>query len=387
MVGNQEIRNDASLGLYQALYGQDYTWQWDQSTSYDLNGADQGTLPSGFRRVQSANDQLKWETTTENNYGLDFGILNMAISGSFDYFIRKSKDILIQPPYLGAIGEGGSRWYNGASVANKGWELSLQYKNTFSNIKDFSYEVGVNLGHFKDRITYLPPDVVKAYPGNVEKTILGHSQSAIFGYVADGLFQNQAEVDKAAAQTGKGIGRIRYKDLNGDGVINALDQNFIGDRLPGLIYGINLTMSYKRWNLTVFANGVNNESIYNSVKQNTDFIFSRAGINYGVRVLDAWTPQNNKSTIPALITTNKNNEFRSSTYFVESGSYLKLRNVEINYDFKNGGIKFFKDLRVFLIGENLAVIKSKSYTGPDPESPNNSYGRPRNLTFGINFSL
>jgi TonB-linked SusC/RagA family outer membrane protein len=387
VVGNQQIGNDASLGLYQALYGQDYTWQWDQSTSYDLNGADQGTLPSGFRRVQSGNDQLKWETTTENNYGLDFGILNMAISGSFDYFIRKSKDILIQPPYLGAIGEGGSRWYNGASVANKGWEVSVQYRKTNSNINDFSYEVGVNLGHFKDRITYLPPDVVKAYPGNVEKTILGHSQSAIFGYVADGLFQNQGEVDKAAIQTGKGIGRIRYKDLNSDGVIDALDQEFIGDQLPGLIYGINLSISYKRWNITVFANGVTNESIYNSVKQNTDFIFSRAGINYGVRVLDAWTPQNNKSTIPALITTNVNNEYRSSTYFVESGSYLKLRNVEINYNFKNGGIKFFKDLRVFVIGENLALIKSNSYTGPDPEAPNNSYGRPRNLTFGINFSL
>jgi TonB-linked SusC/RagA family outer membrane protein len=387
VVGNQEIGNYASLGLYQALYGQDYTWHWDQSTSYDLNGADQGTLPSGFRRVQSGNDQLKWETTTENNYGLDFGFLNMAISGSFDYFVRKSKDILIQPPYLGAIGEGGSRWYNGASVANKGWEVSLQYKNVNSGFKDFSYEVSVNLGHFKDRITYLPPSVVKAYPGNVEQTILGHSQSAIFGYVADGLFQNQAEVDKAADQTGKGIGRIRYKDLNGDGVIDALDQKFIGDQLPGLIYGINLSISYKRWNISVFANGVTNESIYNSVKQNTDFIFSRAGINYGVRVLDAWTPQNNKSTIPALITTNNNNEYRSSTYFVESGSYLKLRNVEINYNFKPGSIKFFESLRIFAIGENLALIKSKSYTGPDPEAPNNRYGRPRNLTIGINFSL
>lgn len=384
VVGNQEIGNEAALGLYEALYGMDYTWVWDESTSYDLNGGDNGNLPSGFHRVKAGNDQLKWETTTESNYGLDFGILDMVLSGSFDYYIRKSKDILIQPPYLGAIGEGGYRWYNGASVENRGWEFSLQYKKSSQN---FTYGVAVNFGHFKDKITYLPPNVVKAYPGNVEKTILGHSQRAIFGYVADGLFQNQAEVDRHADQTGKDIGRIRYKDLNNDGVIDALDQDFIGNTLPGLIYGINFNLTYKQWSLNIFANGETNKSIYNSVKQNTDFIFSRAGINYGVRVLDAWTPQNSKSTIPSLITTNKNNEYRSSTYFVESGSYLKLRNVEVNYDFGYTGVRFLRGLKIFLIGENLGMIKSKSYTGPDPESPNNAYGRPLKLTLGLNFSL
>lgn len=384
VVGNQKIGNDAALALYEALYGMDYTWIWDQSTSYDLNGNDGGNLPSGFRRIKSGNDRLKWETTTENNFGVDFGILNMVISGSFDYYVRRSKDILIQPPYLGAIGEGGYRWYNGASVENRGWELTLNYKDSYNS---FKYGVTLNLGHFKDKITYLPASVVRAYPGNVEKTILGHSQRAIFGYVADGLFQNQEEVDKHAEQPGKDIGRIRYKDLNGDGVIDVLDQKFLGNTLPGLIYGINFSFSYKQWNLNVFLNGELDKSIYNSVKQNTDFIFSRAGINYGVRVLDAWTPQNKNSTIPALITSNKNNEYRSSTYFVESGSYLKLRNVELNYNFKDGGLRFLKDLRIFLIGENLALVKSKTYTGPDPESPNNAYGRPLKLTFGINFSL
>ncbi|MBX3252561.1 MAG: SusC/RagA family TonB-linked outer membrane protein [Chitinophagaceae bacterium] len=383
VVGNQKIQNDAAIGLYEALYGIDYTWIWDPSTSYDINGSDGGNLASGFHRVKSGNSHLKWETTTENNFGFDFGILNMLISGSFDYYIRKSKDILIQPPYLGAIGEGGTTWYNGASVSNKGWELSLNYKKS---VNLFTYGITLNLGHFKDKITYLPEDVVKAYPGNVEKTILGRSQREMFGYVADGLFQNQQEVDDHAAQTGKGIGRIRYKDLNKDGVINALDQEYLGNTLPGIIYGIGFNIIYKQWSLNIFANGEGSKNVYNSVKQNTDFIFARAGINYGTRVLDAWTPQNNTSTIPALKTTNENNEYRSSTYFVESGSYFKLRNVEVNYTFKDG-LQFFNRLRLFLIGENLVAVKPRSYTGPDPESPNNAYGRPRKVTFGVNFSL
>lgn len=384
VVGNQEIGNEAALSLYEALYGYDYTWDWDISTSYDLNGGDSGNLPSGFRRVKAGNNTLKWETTTEKNFGLDFGILNMSLTGSIDYYVRKSKDILIQPPYLGAIGEGGGKWFNGATVENSGWEISLKYRNSNS---DLFYDVSVNFGHFKDEITYLPEDVVKAYPGNVEQTILGHSQRALFGYVADGLFQNQGEVEEHAEQTGKDVGRIRYKDLNSDGVINSLDQEFQGSTLPGLIYGLNLNLIYKQWSLSLFFNGEANKNIYNTTKQNTDFIFSRAGINYGVRVLDAWTPQNSHSTIPALITSNKNNEYRASSYFIENGSYLKMRNIRLEYSFTNVKSNILNNIRLFIIGENLAVLKSSSYTGPDPEIPNNGYGRPLKVTFGINLSL
>lgn len=384
IVGNQEIGNDAALALYEARYGMDYTWDWDSSTSYDINGNDSGNLPSGFRRLKAGNPLLKWETTTENNIGLDFGFSDMSITGSFDYYIRKSKDILIQPPYLGAIGEGGNKWYNGAAVENKGWEFALEYTNSAG---DLNYVISANVGHFKDKITYLPEDVVKAYAGNVEQTILGHSQRALFGYVADGLFQNQAEVDAHAQQTGKDIGRIRYADLNSDGVINSLDQKFQGNTLPGFLYGLNVNLTYKQWTMNFFLNGEMDKNVYNSTKGNTDFIFARAGINYGTRVLDAWTPQNSGSTIPALITSNKNNEYRSSSYFIENGSYMKIRNVELNYNFVANKFRFINALRVFIISENLALLKSKTYTGPDPENPNNDYGRPLRFTLGVNVSL
>lgn len=385
VVGNQEIGNDAAIALYEALYGMDYTWDWDRSTSYDISGNDSGTLPSGFRRVKADNPILKWETTTENNAGLDFGFLDMKFTGSFDYYMRKSKDILIQPPYMAAIGEGGYKWYNGATVENKGWELTLKYRNSKG---DLDYVVSANAGHFNDKITYLPEEVVRAYVGNVEQTILGRSQRALFGYVADGLFQNQAEVDAHAQQTGKDIGRIRFADLNDDGVINDLDQKFQGNTLPGLIYGINANLTYKNWNVNFFFNGEMDKNVYNSTKQYTDFMFTRAGVNYGKRVLDAWTPQNPESEIPAVITSNKNNEFRTSSYFIEKGGYIKLRNVELNYNFDTTNrLRFFKNLRVYVIGENLVMVKHKSYTGPDPENPNNSYARPLTFTLGVNFSL
>lgn len=383
-VGNQEIANDASLALYESLYGQDYTWHWDESTSYDIQGNDSGTLPSGFRRTKSGNPTLKWETTTEYNGGVDFGLFEQALTGSFDYYSRKSEDILISPPYLGAVGEGGARWYNGATVENKGWEANLTYRK-FS--EDFNYEIGLNLGHFADRITYLPEDVVKAYPGNVEQTILGHSQRALFGYVTDGLFQTQAEVDAHAEQPGKDLGRIKYVDLNGDGVISALDQSFQGNTLPGLIYGLNFNLSYKNWTMGMFINGESNKNIYNIMKESSDFVFRRAGINYGTRVLDAWNPQNTDSEIPALISSNKNDEYRRSSYFIENGSYLKIRTLELAYTFDKSTVRFVDNLRLFVRGENLATIKHKDYTGSDPENPNNDYGRSTKFTLGVNFSF
>ena len=191
-------------------------------TAYDLSGNDTGTLPSGFVSVQAENLGLKWETTEEVNLGVDFSFIDGKLSGSFDYFTRETTDILIQPPIAAAVGEGKVKWVNGATKRNKGFELVLQYRDQAG---DFTYNVTGNLARFRDKITALPEEVRSAYPGNVEKTILGHSQLSLFGYRTDGLFQNQSEVDAHANQVGKGIGRIRYRDLNSDGEINALDED------------------------------------------------------------------------------------------------------------------------------------------------------------------
>ena len=128
--GNQEISNEAVYSLYLANYaGGDPTWNTSYGTAYDLNGNGNGLLPSGFIATQTGNDDLKWEPTTQTNIGLDFGLLNQALTGTIDLYKKETEDILVLPPYLGVIGEGGSRWVNGASMENEGIEVALQYRN------------------------------------------------------------------------------------------------------------------------------------------------------------------------------------------------------------------------------------------------------------------
>jgi hypothetical protein len=153
------------------------------------------------------------------------------------------------------------------------------------------------------------------------------------------------------------------------------------------VYGLNTSIGYKNFNLTFFFQGVQGGLVYNSYKYLTDFTSLAPGSNWGTRVLKAWTPQNPNSTIPALTITDNNNEGRPSTYFYESASYLKLRNVQLSYDLKNALSKWkMQRAVVYLQASNLHTFKSSSYTGPDPENPGNAYPIPVITTLGINFS-
>ncbi|MFC0772382.1 SusC/RagA family TonB-linked outer membrane protein [Terrimonas alba] len=386
LVGNQDIGDNARFGLYETNYG-GASGNRSTGTAYPIAGQNSGALPSGYVSLQAENNNLKWESTQETNIGLDFGFFNETLTGSVDFFKRETKDILIRPPYAAILGEGKSQWVNGATKDNRGFELLVNYQN---KIGAFSYSVSGNVSSFKDKITFLPASVVKSYPGNVEKTILSHSQTAIFGYVTDGLFQNQAEVDAHAAQTGKGIGRLRYVDLNKDGKIDPLDQDWLGNQLPDFVYGLNLALSYKKISLSAFLQGVHGIYVFNGIKASTDLIGgSNSGMNYGARVLQAWTPQNTASTIPALSLVNANNESRTSNYFIENGSYLKLRNLQIAYDLHDYVRKIgINDLRVYVLCQNLLTVKKtkgdSQYTGPDPENPANLYPRPTTYTIGLN---
>ena len=391
--GNQEIANDARFALYRTNYGEDsdmIMWEPGNGTAYDISGNDGGTLPSGFLATQTANPAIKWEATTETNIGVDFGIFKDQLIGSFDYFMRETEDILIQPPFIGVQGDGGSQWANGASVETKGFEVSLRHKNS---IGDFSYDVSFNLGSFSDKITYLPESVVDAYPGNSEKTIIGRSMQSIFGYVADGLFETQQEVDQHAEQPGKDLGRIKYKDLNGDDKITPLDQRYLGVEHPDFEYGLNTKLSYKQFSFSLFFQGIQGMEAYNEMKFRTDFVGQWTGANFGSRVLDAWSPKNKNSSIPALSLSDKNDENRPSTYYVENGSYLKLRNLQIGYTLPEKVLNSIglQHLKIYLRGENVFMIKDNKgddkFTAPDPESPDMAYPRPRKFILGLNLSL
>jgi len=394
-VGNQEIGNTARFGLFQPNYGtigNGFNTIWasgwlNTGTAYDLAGANQGTLPSGYVQVQGENQNLKWESTEELNIGIDFGFLNEKITGSFDYFTRKTSDILIQPPIASAVGEGRVKWLNGATKTNKGWELLLTYQN--STAGGLNYSFSANASHFLDKITYLPPEVRTAYPGNVEKTIIGQSQTSVFGYKTDGIFQSDAEVAKHANQTGKGIGRIRYKDLNNDGKIDALDQDWLGTLLPALEYGLKIDLSYKNFDLSIFGSGVAGKKGWDDGKFINSFLDLRA--NNGRGILNAWTPQNTGSKVPRLSLLNTNNENRLSDYFIVKGDYFRLRNVQIGYNLPQYLIQKVKmeSLRFYVSGQNLFLLKNKEYQTKDPERIGsiNNWPQPTTYTLGLNVTF
>ncbi|OFY61419.1 MAG: hypothetical protein A2Y71_11425 [Bacteroidetes bacterium RBG_13_42_15] len=390
IVGNQAIGDYSRFQLWRPDYaGTVGFFGAAGGTAYDINGVDTGTLPSGFRATQAANDDLKWESTNELNLGLDFGFLNQKITGGFDYFSRKTKNILTTPPILGVMGEGANQTVNGATMQNMGWEFTLGYSDKAG---DFGYNLNVNLSHFADKITYLPASVVRNYVGNTEQTIIGHSLSSVFGYVTDGLFQSQAEADEWAAQPGKGIGRIRYKDLNNDNKIDQLDQTWLGTTIPKLIYGVTGEISYKNLSLSFFVSGVSGVLVTDVAKQEKNsFLGLVAGMNKGVSLLDAWTPQNTSSTIPMLSFNNNNTEGRPSDYTLVNGSYVKLQTLQLNYDIPQKILSYIKlqSVRVYCSGENLLLFYQKkgtgAFTGPDPETPSGNFGgypKPVKVTFG-----
>lgn len=389
-VGNQQIGDLARFGLFDTRYGTTLSQLqggfWEQymniGTAYSLSGANTGTLPSGFVQTQAANPGLKWETTDETNAGIDFSILHNKIFGSFDYFSRKTTGILIIPPVASALGEGQSKAVNGASKSNKGWEFVLGYRGEKTG--NLQYNVQLNFAHFRDKITELPENVRPAYAGNLVNTIIGHSQFDIFGYKTDGLFQSQADVDKAPTQIGAGPGRIRYVDINSDGVINDLDRTWIGTTLPKLEYGARIDLTYQKFDLSIFGSGVAGRKGFDVYTLFNNLMKSRE--NVGPGVFDGWTPTNTNTNVPALTLKDNNNEGRTSDYFIVSTSYFKMRNIQLGYTLVPKSV--FSRLRLFVMAENLFWFKSKSYLSPDPERIDlDPVPIPKTFTFGINASF
>lgn len=389
-VGNQQIGDLARFALYDARYGTTQNQLtpgfWEQymniGTAYSLNGANTGTLPSGFVQTQASNSALKWETTDEVNAGVDFSLLNSRLYGSFDYFSRKTSGILITPPVASALGEGQSKAVNGAAKSNNGWEFTLGYQGEKSG--NFSYNVRANFAHFRDKITELPENVRPAYPGNLVSTIIGRSQFDIFGYKTDGLFQSADDVAKSPTQIGAGPGRIRYVDINGDKVINDLDRTWIGTQLPKLEYGLRIDLVYKKFDATIFGSGIAGRKGFDVYTLYNNLMKSRE--NVGPGVFNGWTAQNPNTNIPALTLKDDNNESRTSDYFIVSTSYFKMRQLQVGYTIQPR--KIFSRLRIFGMAENLFWFKNKSYQSPDPERIDlDPVPIPQTFTLGLNASF
>lgn len=392
MTGNQNIANNARYTLYTSRYDSNGNGG-SYATSYDVAGTNGGqNLPSGFRRNSIGNDNLKWESTEQTNVGIDFGFLNDEIYGSVDAFWKHTSDILISMSGLDVMGEGHSMYMNAGEMKNRGLELSLGYRHSFSS--GLSLDVRGNISNYKSAITSLPATVAAngTYGGNGIKNVLGHAMGSQVGYFFDGIFQNEDEVKNHAKQNGAAPGRMIFRDVDGDGNVTNADQDWIFDPTPKFSYGLNLSLRYKSFDFTTFWEGIQGRQVMTSnLKKETD-LWSGLNIgflNKGTRLLDAWTPENPSSTIPALSRSDANNEKRQSTYYVEDGSFFRMRNAQIgwslpSYVAKNIGLS---RLRVYLSTQNAITFKSRKFSGVDPENPNFGYPIPMITTLGVNVTF
>ena len=303
--------------------------------------------------------------------------------------------MLYLPPYIGAFGEGGYQYVNGPSMDNRGVEFLMTYRNRHD--AGFDYNITTNFATYKNEIIDLPENVRSVYGGNgMLDDIIGRPRNSIYGYVADGIFKTQEEVDNSPQQAGKGVGRLRYKDLDGDGrITQEYDRTWIGVEDPDFTFGLNLQALYKQIDFSVFFQGVYGIQVWDTWLEFSDFwnIQDVNNTNHLKGVFDTWTPQNPNSNKPALSTRNVNDERRSSTYFIKDGSYLKIRTIEMGYTLPDDLVRkiFASRIRAYISANNVLTVKKiwdeNRFSGPDPENRGFGYAVPFVATFGINVTF
>ena len=359
--------------------------------SYNMSG-DGTSLAPGAYRVRSTNPDLKWEKTYQTNIGVDAGFLNNALTVSFDYFYKETKDMLVEKPYIATIGEGGYCWYNGGEMTNKGIEGQINWRSSVGN--DFTYDLGFNFTVSKNKVTDLLEDIYYSYGGGYTgHTLVGQSLGSWMGFKTDGVFHTQAEVDeyrqKYTVEFGNpAVGRVRYVDADGDGKINYNDRTWLGCDLPKAQLGLTVGAQWKGFDLNMFFSSIFRDAFNNS-KYYTD-LFQCWNGNHGTRLLEAAEAYEQYLTTgvydcdtPAPTTDNSNNEHEVSEFHLENGSFLRLKTLTLGYTLPKSLQEKIKmnNARIYLQGQNLFTITG--YSGADPEGLGYPYALPRQFTFGF----
>jgi TonB-dependent starch-binding outer membrane protein SusC len=376
------------------------------TTFYDINGTNT-SIATGYTATSAGNAGAKWETQTQQNIGFDASLLNNHLDVSVDVYNRGNRDFLFQRGYPGTfpILIQQTPFENIGNISNKGVEFSATWKNKIN--KDFEYSVGVNLTSNKNKIESLAEEFgLTSFFAGVETRIgplvrheQGKPMSTFYGYTVDGIFQNAAEV-AASNQAGAAVGRFRWKDINGDKKIDDKDKGAIGDPNARLLFGINLTAAYKGFDVSMFLTGTQGNKIFNYTRYFTDF-FGFNGNRSQRMLYESWTPTRTSAKLPLLDVTD-NYSYVPSTYYVEDGSYLRCKVLQIGYKIPADILKRFKvdNMRFYVQAQNLFTLTN--YGGLDPEigtrnggnSPDQyagvdggNYPNSRLISLGLNLSF
>jgi len=362
-----ELKIRGSYGLMGNIPG-NYLWQTAIATN--TNAIFGGAPASGAFFNQLANRDLEWEITKMSNVGLDLGFLSNRITFTAEYYSRRSENLILNVPRIPSQGFTNSTIANIGDMTNSGLEFQLGYNKTQG---DFRWNVSANLSTVKNTVNKLSGENSFILTGNnadyggfdIARTEAGHPVQSFWGWQTDGIFQTDSEV---RGQSNAKAGDIRFKDLNGDGVIDASDRTYLGSFLPDFLYGLNFSANYRNFDFTLFFQGSQGNKIYNGTKVITQGMLRL--FNAGTDVLNAWTPNNTNTDIPRAVSGDPNSNTRTSDRFVEDGSYLRLKNISLGYSVPASALQSFSrgtlaNARIYVAAQNLLTFTK--YTAYDPE--------------------
>ncbi|MEY3368082.1 MAG: hypothetical protein RI973_1237 [Bacteroidota bacterium] len=343
------------------------------SSNYDLNGSGSSSL-QGFRPTRIGNLDTKWETQTTINVGFDATLLNDKLQFSFDWYSKSAADLLVNVPLPRIYGAAAVPARNVGEIKNTGIDLQLDYRTKVTS--DLSLDATLTFTTYKNEIVKFTDDIDFFASGGsrigaFNRNEVGRSLSEFYGYQVVGLFQSQADVDASPTQDGAEPGFFKFADINGDGAITPDDRTYIGNPNPDFTYGLNLGLNYKGFDVTAFFFGSQGNEIFNYNKWWLDFWPSFQGQKSKDLLNNSWTEGNTSATTPKA--SNKSNfstNTQSASYYVEDGSFFRLRTLQLGYTLPKDVIKSIGigSVRMYLQGTNLFTITG--YSGLDPDVNN-----------------
>jgi hypothetical protein len=338
-------------------------------------GADK-TVDIGMAPETVGNPDLKWETVEDINVGADLGFFGQKLTLNLDYFKRTSKDMLMEksiPLYLGSVWS--TPWSNVGSLETEGYEIVIGYNEKIGS--DFNLRASLNLSHASSTLTTLASGEA-IWSGNhqrldmLTRTAEGGTAGEFYGWVSNGIFQNQKEVINYTDEFGNILqplaqpGDMKFKDLNGDGTINGEDRQVIGNPEPDLSFGLNISLSYKVVDLSMLFTGTYGNDVLNAVKPYTH---AGNGVynSYREILYNAWDGEGTSNSQPRLAARDNNQNFRYSDYYIEDGSYLRMKSMQLGFTLPKGWVNKvgMSNARIYVGGENLFTLTK--FSGMDPD--------------------
>lgn len=390
-----ELLNDLKIRMGYGITGSqasvsNYSYMPTYNTSVYPFGTD-GNEQTALISTTLANPNIHWEQVAQKNIGFDATMFHSRINLSFDAYIKKTSDMLVKAsiPITSGFEDTSTTYTNAGKVTNKGIEITLHTQNLkgvlgWETLLSYTY----NKNKINDLNSSTPYYINQVNNSYVTMLAKGYPINVFYGYVTDGIFQNQKEVNDHASQIGAEPGDIRFKDLNHDGVINDEDRTVIGNPNPSHLFSINNSMTWRGFELSIYLQGVAGNKIFNANK--IDLTGMSAAYNQLTDVLSRWNGEGTSNVIPRAVYSDPNGNNRISDRFVESGSYLRLKTISLSYNFPLQWVKIFsvESARLTLSCENVATITG--YSGFDPEVGINGIdlsSYPVSRTFNIGFNV